>query len=220
MPQKPELTIDALVQEARTFCESISRENHADLAGVTDGKAVGTYVEHRLAAHLAAKYRMDPGNSALGIDLPGPGVNTDIKVTSIQTPQSSCPFRTAGQKVYGLGYNLLVIVYKKEDHPGGCRLTITSCTFIEARRTGDYTLTKRLAEMLADGAGRDDIMSLLADRGLPGDEITLGQLADRILQTPPEQGYLTISNALQWRLKYQHALGLNGSVSGITNHEW
>lgn len=50
------------------------------------------------------------GNSASGIDLPGLGV--DIKVTSIKQPQSSCPFKSATQKVYGLGYGLLVFVYE------------------------------------------------------------------------------------------------------------
>lgn len=27
-------------------------------------------------------------------------------------------------------------------------------------------------------------------------------IADEILRNPPKQGYLTISNALQWRLQY------------------
>ena len=44
---KPILTIDELIQAARRFCEIESRENHIELIGVTDGKAVGTYVEHK-----------------------------------------------------------------------------------------------------------------------------------------------------------------------------
>ena len=34
-----------------------------------------------------------------------------------------------------------------------------------------------------------------------GDDIVYNDLADEILDYPPEQGYLTISNALQWRLQ-------------------
>lgn len=35
---KPVLTINELVEAARRFCEIESRENHAELIGVTDGK--------------------------------------------------------------------------------------------------------------------------------------------------------------------------------------
>lgn len=44
---KPVLTINKLIQAARHFCETESGENHVELIGITDGKAVGTYVEHR-----------------------------------------------------------------------------------------------------------------------------------------------------------------------------
>ena len=44
---KPVLTIDTLIESAEQFCEIESRKNHIELIGVTDGKAVGTYVEHR-----------------------------------------------------------------------------------------------------------------------------------------------------------------------------
>ena len=36
---------------------------------------------------------------------------------------------------------------------------------------------------------------------------------------PPQQGYLTISNALQWRLQYSRVLALKNSVSGVVNYE-
>jgi hypothetical protein len=55
------------------------------------------------------------GNAASGIDLPSADILTDIKVTSIKQPQSSCPFKDVKQKIYGLGYNLLVFVYDKKD---------------------------------------------------------------------------------------------------------
>lgn len=81
--------------------------------GVTDGKAVGTLVEHAFQEHLKKQYDLCVGNSASGLDLPS--VNTDIKVTSYKQPQSSCPFKDSKQKIYGLGYNLIVFVYQKHD---------------------------------------------------------------------------------------------------------
>ena len=41
-------------------------------------------------------------------------INTDIKVTSIKQPQSSCPFKSAREKVYGLDYDLLLFFYVKK----------------------------------------------------------------------------------------------------------
>ena len=134
-----ELTIDILIEEAKAFSQMLSAQNHSSLIGVTDGKAVGTYVEHLFQNHLSRKYTMTVGSSASGIDLPS--VNTDIKTTSYVQPQSSCPFKSARQKIFGLGYNLLVFVYNKQDTKTTCTLHITHCTFIEADRTADYTIT-------------------------------------------------------------------------------
>ena len=48
-----ELTLDILIQEAKHFSEIISTQNHTSLTGITDGKAVGTYVEH-LSKNISA----------------------------------------------------------------------------------------------------------------------------------------------------------------------
>lgn len=217
---KPVLTINELVEAARRFCEIESRENHAELIGVTDGKAVGTYVEHKFQNFLKAHYSVKVGSSAKGIDLPGDDIQTDIKVTSITQPQSSCPFKNARQKIFGLGYNLLVFIYEKHDTSDSCTLHFTHCTFINKERTADFTITKRLREMIFDGANREDIIGYLQDKNVPGDEIVYRDLADEILESPPEQGYLTISNALQWRLQYARVIALKNSVQGVVNHEW
>mgnify|MGYP000116296143 FL=1 len=217
---KPVLTINKLIQAARHFCETESGENHVELIGITDGKAVGTYVEHRFQRFLQSQYSVEVGNSAKGIDLPGADIQTDIKVTSITQPQSSCPFKNARQKIFGLGYNLLVFVYDKQDMDNICTLRFTHCTFIAKERTGDFTITKRLREMVGDGANKEDIIGLLQDRSVPGDEIVYNDLADEILAHPPKQGYLTISNALQWRLQYTRVIALDNRVEGVTNYEW
>lgn len=36
-----------------------------------------------------------------------------MKVTSIRQPQFSCPFKSARQKIYGLGYALLIFIYER-----------------------------------------------------------------------------------------------------------
>ncbi len=213
-----ELTIEILIEEAKNFSLLISAQNHTTLIGVTDGKAVGTYVEHLFQNYLRTKYIMTVGSSASGIDLPS--VNTDIKTTSYVQPQSSCPFKSARQKIFGLGYNLLVFVYNKIDTKATCTLQITHCTFIEAARTADYTITALLRQMLSVNANKDDIIGLLNDKNVPGDEITYNDLADEILTNPPQQGYLTISNALQWRLQYKRVIELNNTVGGVVNFAW
>ncbi|MCI8888446.1 MAG: restriction endonuclease [Hungatella sp.] len=217
---KPVLTIKDLIRRAETFCTLMSKENHEKLLGITDGKAVGTYVEHRFQRYLSEHYTVTVGSSARGIDLPGEDIQTDIKVTSITQPQSSCPFKNARQKIYGLGYNLLVFVYDKRDSGDQCCLRFTHCTFIESMRTGDFTLTKRLRELVKDGANKEDVIGFLEDRNVPGDEIIYNELADEILNNPPVQGYLTISNALQWRLQYARVIALDNKVDGIINYEW
>lgn len=217
---KPDLHIDELINAAHHFCEMESQKNHVDLLGITDGKAVGTYVEHRFQSFLSSQYRVDIGSSARGIDLPGDDIQTDIKVTSITQPQSSCPFKNARQKIFGLGYNLLVFVYEKEDSNDTCHLHFTHCTFIEKHRTADFTIIKRLREILDDGANKEDIIGYLQDRNVPGDEIVYNDLAEEILCCPPEQGYLTISNALQWRLQYARVINLENRIQGVTNYEW
>lgn len=217
---KPKLDIDTLINEAKSFCEAQSLANHNQLLGITDGKAVGTYIQSKFQQYLSNNYEVSIGNSANGIDLPDLYINTDIKATSINQPQSSCPFKTARQKIYGLGYNLLIFVYEKIDSGVNCRLQFRYCTFVPNDKTADFTLTAQIIQVIQNGANKEDIIAILHDRNIPGDSITYNQLADEILSNPPQQGYLTISNALQWRLQYSRVISLQNTISGIKNYEW
>lgn len=214
----PELTIETLKKAAKAFCNIESTYDNQDLFGVTDGKAVGTYIEHKFQKYLENHYTYEKGSSAKGIDLPGANIQTDIKVTSIRQPQSSCPFKDAKQKIFGLGYNLLVFVYDKTENNNAntAKLDFISCSFLEKERTADYTTTFRIREMIQDGAIKEDIMAYLNDKNIPADEIAIGLIADQILRNTPKQGYLTISNALQWRLQYARVVNLSETVDGIT----
>jgi hypothetical protein len=93
---KPSLTIEQLCAEAAQFAEIESVYDEPSLYGVTDGKAVRTYLEHKFTNYLAEKYDYQPRNTASCIDLPT--LEVDIKVTSAKQPQSSCPCLPDGQK--------------------------------------------------------------------------------------------------------------------------
>lgn len=124
------------------FSEIEGNCNAPGLYGVTDGKAVGTYLEHKFKNHLRSKYAFSEGSSASGIDIPDPGV--DIKVKSIRQPQSSCPFKSPHQKIYGLGYHLIIFVYEKsDDHEVKTgHLDMAHTIFVERSRAADYQMTR------------------------------------------------------------------------------
>lgn len=130
---KRKLTLELLKETAIKFCETESSIKNKDLFGVTDGKAIGTYIEHKFHKYLEEQYEFERGSSAKGIDLPWNDIRTDIKVTSINQPQSSCPFENATQKIFGLGYNILLFVYDKKDnhYERVTKLDFVNCSFLE-----------------------------------------------------------------------------------------
>jgi hypothetical protein len=209
------LTVELLHKEASSFAKAQSTHAEPSLFGVTDGKAVGTYLEHKFQTHLHSRYIYGRGNSAKGIDFPELGV--DIKVTSIRQPQSSCPFKSARQKIYGLGYSLLVFVYDKRDDATTKtgKLDIQHTIFVQKERTADFQTTSGLRRLIENKANRDDILAFFQERMLPADEVEAESLADEVLRKPPEVGYLTVSNALQWRLQYGRIIEQAGKIDGI-----
>lgn len=92
-----------LIEEARRFAHAFASVKHPLLLGITDGKAVGTYIEtaFKVALTEARVIRPGEGNAARGIDLPS--LNTDIKVTSERQPQSSSPFGSFNRRSKGWG---------------------------------------------------------------------------------------------------------------------
>lgn len=112
------LSIESLITEAEQFCKINSGVYKPELFGITDGKAVGTFVEHLFKDHLEKRYDLTIGNSADGLDIP--------------------------------------------------------C-----------------------------------------DDVSLYKMAGEILDNPPQIGYLTISNALQWRLHYSRIVALSDNIDGI-----
>ena len=215
MPQKNKLDVKILLSEAAKFAEIESTYDEPRLYGVTDGKAVGTYFEHKFTQYLTVKYDYEQGSSASGIDFPG--LHVDMKVTSIRQPQSSCPYKSARQKIYGLGYNLLIFVYEKtDDHKGRTgRLNMQHTIFIEKDRTADFQMTRGILQILDTEGNADDLVAFIQDKNLPVDDIEERAIAEEIIKNPPKQGYLTISNALQWRLQYGRVIQKAGEIDGI-----
>jgi hypothetical protein len=200
-------SLDLFFEGVRHFAKDFSSRTHNSLRGVTDGKAVGTYIEHEFQNFLINTRTIKPedlGSSAKGIDLPR--LNIDIKVTSIKQPQSSSPFKSFKQKIEGLGYSLVLFVYEKTDTTTECFLPLLAVRFIPAHRTADYQTTSGILEIIKNDGNADDIFAFLSERMIPVDEIALMKYAEWLLKNPPEQGYLTISNALQWRLQYKRAI--------------
>ncbi len=215
MSSETPLTLAALRTEAAVFAGSLQERPVAELFGTTDGKALGTWIESSFNEFLADRYAFDAGSAARGIDFPE--LNVDLKATFLSQPQSSCPFRDASQKVFGLGYHLLVFVYEKTDvdETRTARIDVRHLVFIERERTADHQTTAGILGILERGGNIDDLAAFLEERNLPLDEIGRRSLAERILANPPRQGYITVSNALQWRLQYGHAIRNAGEVAGV-----
>ena len=155
---KRNLTLALLKTGAKKFVRQLSNTPIPELYGTDNGKRVGTYIENAFNTYLGEKYEYKPGNAASGIDFPE--LEVDLKVTSIEQPQSSCPFRNATQKVYGLGYNLLIFVYDKIDDPESrtANLLFRYAVFVDREHTADYQTTYRLQEILRRHGNKDDII--------------------------------------------------------------
>jgi hypothetical protein len=211
MPKK--LTIELLQKEASSFAKAESKHAEPSLFGVTDGKAVGTYLEHKFQSSLQGRYAYGRGNSARGIDFPELGV--DIKVTSIRQPQSSCPFKSARQKIYGLGYSLIVFVYDKHDDAANktCKLDIQHTIFVQKEQTADFQTTSGLRKLIGNKANRDDILAFFEDRFLPFENPEAIVLAETILCHPPELGVL---GKQEHKNQFNHLVEFAGLIKGVS----
>ncbi len=114
---------------------------------------------------------------------------------------------------------MIVFVYEKVDNVSSktARLNIRHTIFVHQDRTADYQLTRSILQVLKNEGNADDLVALMQDKNLPVDEIEAYNIAEEILRKPPQQGYLTISNALQWRLQYSRVIQQADLVEGVIN---
>ncbi|MCC6298050.1 MAG: restriction endonuclease [Anaerolineales bacterium] len=200
------LTLETLKREAQDFSKAEARHKEKSLFGVTDGKAVGTYLEHKFKARLRNKYILIEGNSPDDIDFPS--LHVDLEVTAIAHLHSSFPFKSARQKVYGLGHSLLVFVYKKNDDRRSktSSVHIPHVLFLDPDRTADFYTTKGITDILNNEGNKEDVMAFIFDSRILFDYDEAEQLASEILSTPPKLGFTLAANDLRRRLKYFGAL--------------
>lgn len=95
------------------------------------------------------------------------------------------------------------------------RLKICHAVFVDRSRTADFQTTTGLIRILENKGNTDDVLAFFGERMLPLDDIQAETLAAEVLATPPAVGYLTISNALQWRLQYRRVIDQAGAVTGV-----
>jgi hypothetical protein len=74
--------------------------------------------------------------------------------------------------------------------------------------------------ILKNNGNKDDLLALFLDKNLPVDEIEAGKIAEEVMEHGLNIGYLTISNALQWRLQYSRIIEKAGSIQGIFKLKW
>lgn len=94
-------------------------------------------------------------------------------------------------------------------------LNFINAVFVENKRTADFQTTRGIISILNNGANLDDIDAFLQERNLPLDDVGRRKLAERIVEDPPQQGYVTMSNAYQWRLAYARTISVAGQVDGV-----
>jgi len=94
-------------------------------------------------------------------------------------------------------------------------LTINHVIFVDSACTADYQTTTGILKILDNNGNSDDLTAFMSERFLPLDDIQAHQLAEEVLRQRPAVGYLTISNALQWRLQYKRVIDQAGKVAGV-----
>jgi hypothetical protein len=67
---KPRLTLEILKKGVQDFAEIETRHREPSLFGITDGKAIGTYFEHKFRTYPRERYDFEESSSASGIDFP------------------------------------------------------------------------------------------------------------------------------------------------------
>ena len=213
------LTVELLKAEASSFAKDEKVHFEPSLYGVNNGKAVGTYLEKKFRSRLLKRGYEVAGSSAVGLDFPD--IEVDMKVTSARQPQSSCPFRSMRQRVYGLGYGLLIFVYMKTDRKSdeSSNLDIVDLIYVDKEHTSDHRITQKIIDAVNEGSSADEIKNLLMDQDMPLNEAEAVDLAREIVRSPPKQGHLTISNALQWRLSYKRTITVASATPGVERIE-
>lgn len=201
-----QLSVTDLKNSIPEFLREMQERPHRRIKG--DGKSIGTYIERELHRYLEKTFAYTRGSAGKGADFPDLGV--DVKATRLEKPQSSAPVKSAREALYGLGYDLVLIVYKvvEFDPPqkDESRLEFPKAVFIEKDRTGDYRHTRHVRSMVEQQKPRSEIARWLYDQGIGRRLDECEELADEVLANPPKIGHVTVTPVPQWRMNYNVTL--------------
>lgn len=171
-------------------------------------KDIGTYFEDSLREYLNEKLGLErKGSAAEGIDLPH--FNVDVKTTRITRPQSSSKIRKFSERLAGVPYNILLLIYSRENTESGTEYTFENCVYIPKERTGDHRKSTGAIEAVdqykTGEISKEELRQKLEDLvSEKEDDIT--EIKDKelenIIRNPPKPGVITISPAVQWRFSY------------------
>jgi hypothetical protein len=171
-------------------------------------KDIGTYFEESLRGYLNEELGLERiGNAAEGIDLPH--FNVDVKTTRITRPQSSSKIRQFSERLVGVPYNILLLIYSRENLESGTEYTFENCVYIPKERTGDHRKSTAAAEAVSQYKEdeitkerlRQKLEELVSEKEDDITEIKDEEL-EGIIRNPPKPGVITISPAVQWRFSY------------------
>ncbi|AXR81444.1 hypothetical protein [Natrarchaeobaculum sulfurireducens] len=184
------------------FCAEIESRTVPEGKSSTS-KQIGTYFEKELRVWFEDKHGLvSEGSVAKDLDLPA--FNLDLKTTSNRQPQSSSTFDDPGERIVGVDYNILLIVYDKQPVDGGNKFEIMTCAYIPKERASDYRKSEDAVKLVADY--RDGKLSEADLREQLENLTGVGAISDEkfkeIKESPPEKGAITITPALQWRFNY------------------
>lgn len=197
----------AFFTATRDFAIYFNSRSHDAIKGNVHVKRLATYVEELFKDFLVERKVIEEterGNAAKGLDLPS--LNTDIKLTQYSDPQTSSPFSEAKQKIEGLGYHLLLFTYEKREVEGKFFLPFKAVRFIPKERTGDYTTTKEIRDIINRPGNAEDVSVYLREHFILTDEQELLAYSEHLFRNIPNQGYLSAYEAAQWRLTYRKVI--------------
>lgn len=209
----PPLTIEALLAEVVPFAYSLTGVIIKD---IDKPKKIGDFVQEKLSEYLATKYSFTKGNSTLGIDFPS--LNIDVKATRLHKPQSSSRFRSVRQKVFGLGYGIVLFAYEQIEDEFAMKTTIRvrRVVYIAAERTASYSITKTIKELIENDCNQEELEGYLLSISMGLDEAEAEAIAQKImLDKTINVGYIEMTQALQWRLMYSVAINNAGKIAGL-----
>lgn len=226
MNGKPELTKDALIEEAKAFSAKLTCVEESWLYGRIydesidevediDDEEVDEYIENFFIAELKKNYRFQ-GKRSIS-DIAFPALDIDLAVANDQAMYTEKRYSHYSEYIYGFKNSFLTFVYKKKDdtRKKTSALEIKHAIFIDKRLTADHMLTKMILRMIENETSFVDISEILSERNFRFDEISADNLAKEILQNPPTLGYLTLTARMHWRLRFDRAIQNAGLIEGI-----